>query len=82
MQRAKADKTIREMLVDHTTGLDRGSYKPHDEEILQEYLKAIYLLTISILNRLKKQVDYYKERSDKLVEMGLKIEEIKRKLGF
>jgi integrase len=82
MQRAKVDKTIREMLVGHSTGLDTVYYKPQDEEILQEYLKAVDLLTISNENRLQKQVDYYKERSDKLVEMGIEIEEMKRKLGF
>lgn len=82
MQRSKIDKTIREMLVGHSTGLDRSYYKPQDDEILQEYLKAVDLLTILNETRLKKQVDYYKERSDKLVEMGLEIEAMKKKLGF
>jgi hypothetical protein len=82
MQRAKVDKTIREMIVGHATGLDRVYYKPQDEEILQEYLKAVDVLTISNENRLQKQVDYYKERSDKLVEMGLEIEAMKKKLGL
>ena len=64
MQRSRIDKTIREMLAGHSTGLDRVYYKPQDEEILQEYLKAIDLLTISKEHRLEKQLDYYKERND------------------
>ena len=40
MQRAKVDKTIREILVGHSTGLDKAYYKAQDEEILQEYLKG------------------------------------------
>ncbi|MGD9534837.1 MAG: hypothetical protein AB7V56_13850 [Candidatus Nitrosocosmicus sp.] len=82
MQRAKVDKTIREMLVGHTTGLDKVYYKPQNEEILQEYLKAIDLLTISNENRLKKQVDYYKERENDLARMSVELAEIKQKLGI
>jgi primosomal protein N' len=56
MQRSKVDKTIREMLVGHSTGLDKSYYKPQDEEILAEYLKAVDSLTINNENKLKKQV--------------------------
>jgi len=75
MQRAKVDKTVREMLVGHSTGLDKAYYKPQDEEILQEYLKAVNLLTINNEHRLKTQLDYYKQREDKLVKMGLELQE-------
>jgi hypothetical protein len=37
MQRARVDKTIREMLVGHKTGLDSVYYKPSEEEIYVEY---------------------------------------------
>ncbi|HEX5185772.1 MAG TPA: hypothetical protein VFV86_02690 [Nitrososphaeraceae archaeon] len=47
MQRAKIDKTIREMLVGHSTGLDSVYYKASEEEIILEYLNAIDNLTIS-----------------------------------
>jgi hypothetical protein len=56
MQRAKIDKTIREMLVGHSTQLDAVYYKPQEEEILEEYLKAIDNLTISNDNRLKQKI--------------------------
>lgn len=79
MQRAHLDKTIREMLVGHDTGLDKIYYKPQDEEILQEYLKAVDLLTISNENRLQKQVDYYKSRADRLEEMAMRLDNIEKK---
>jgi integrase len=66
MQRAKLDKTIREMLVDHSVGLDSVYYKPQEEEILEEYLKAVDLLTISKEHRLQKQLDHYNKKSDDL----------------
>ncbi len=47
MQRARVDKTIREMLVGHNIGLDAFYYKPSEEEILKEYEKAIDNLSIS-----------------------------------
>jgi len=81
MQRAKVDKTIREMLVGHATGLDKFYYKPQDDEILQEYLKAVDSLTISNENRLQKQVDYYKERADKLELMAARLDNIEKKWG-
>ena len=49
------DKTIREMIVGHSIGLDSAYYKPEDEEILHEFLKSVEALTISNENRLKKQ---------------------------
>jgi len=53
MQRAKVDKTIREMLVGHSTGLDSVYYKASEEEIYLEYLKAIDNLSISNDYKLK-----------------------------
>lgn len=82
MQRSKVDKTIREMLVGHATGLDKVYYKPQDDEILQEYLKAVDLLTINNEFRLQKQVDYYKERESDLSRMSLELAEIRQKLGI
>lgn len=78
MQRAKIDKTIREMLVGHATGLDAVYYKPQHDEILQEYLKAVDLLTINNENRLQKQINYYRERSDRLDELGKRLEELEK----
>lgn len=69
MQRAKIDKTIREMLVGHSTGLDSVYYKPHEDEILEEYLKAVDLLTINNEQRLKKQLDHFKKKSEEIQEI-------------
>ncbi len=69
MHRSKVDKTIREMLIDHSTGLDSAYYKPQDEEILQEYLKAVDSLTINNEHRLQKQLSYYKQISDEVEEI-------------
>lgn len=46
MQRAKVDKTIREMLVGHSTGLDSVYYKASEEEIFEEYKKTFDYLKV------------------------------------
>lgn len=87
MQRSKVDKTIREMLVGHSTGLDKAYYKPQEEEILQEYLKAVDLLTINNENRLKHKINELAEKNDvnqyvitsKLMERDKEIEKLKEK---
>ncbi|MGN6560647.1 MAG: hypothetical protein ACTHJ2_09005 [Candidatus Nitrosocosmicus sp.] len=80
LQRAKVDKTIREMLVGHATGLDKSYYKPQEEEILEEYVKAVDNLTISNEFRLKKQLDYYKYRQDQIDDLALKFKELDERL--
>ncbi len=74
MQRAKVDKTIREMLVGHSIGLDKFYFKPQEEEIFQEYLKAIDALSIINENRLKKQIKEFE------VNNGINENYIKTKL--
>ncbi|MGH9987124.1 MAG: hypothetical protein ACRD8W_24520, partial [Nitrososphaeraceae archaeon] len=58
MVKARLEYNIREFLVGHrrTTGLDRHYDRTTEEDRLQEYMKAIDLLTISPENRLRKQV--------------------------
>ena len=69
MQKARLDKTIREMLVGHSTGLDRVYYKAQDEEIFEEFLKAVDLLTISDENRLRRQADSFRKKSQDVKEI-------------
>ncbi len=49
MQRAKVHKTIREMMVGHSTGLDSVYYKASEEEIFEEYKKTFGYLKIIII---------------------------------
>ena len=48
---------IREMLLGHMIGLAFAYYKPTQEDMLNEYLKAVNLLTINEENRLKQKVE-------------------------
>jgi integrase len=57
MIRARVNPEIREMLLGHSIGLSGSYYRPDSREMLQEYLKAVDLLTISDENRLRIKVD-------------------------
>jgi hypothetical protein len=54
---SKLNPEIREMLLGHKIGLVSAYYKPTEQEIYQEYLKAVDLLTINEENRLKLKME-------------------------
>ena len=54
---SKLNPEIREMLLGHKIGLASAYYKPTEQEMLNEYLKAVNLLTINEENRLRKKVE-------------------------
>jgi predicted ATP-dependent Lon-type protease len=54
---SKLNPEIREMLLGHKIGLASCYYKPTEQEMLKEYLKAVGLLTINEENRLKLKLE-------------------------
>jgi integrase len=53
--RAGLNHEIREMLVDHATQLDQNYFRPSEEEVLSEYLKAEPYLTLDPSVRLSQE---------------------------
>jgi integrase len=64
--RAKVNPQIKEMLMGHSIDLDDNYYKPTADERLQEYLKAVNLLTINEENRLRMELSDVRLRLDRL----------------
>jgi integrase len=60
---SKVNSEIREMLLGHKIGLASAYYRPTDEEMYEEYLKAVNHLTINEENRLRKRVDELSEKN-------------------
>jgi integrase len=79
--RAKLDAVSKEMLLGHNTGLDRAYYRPTEDEILQEYLKAVDLLTIDESNRLRRENLVLKQKNDRLDSLELQLKAMAEKLG-
>jgi integrase len=55
--KAKVNSEIREMLLGHKIGLASCYYRPTEQEMQQEYEKAVGLLTINEENRLKLKLE-------------------------
>jgi integrase len=53
MIRSKINAEAREMLLGHSIGLGNSYYRPHPDELLQEYLGCVNSLTINEENRLR-----------------------------
>jgi integrase len=68
---SKLNPEIREMLLGHKIGLASAYYRPTEEEMLDEYTKAVNNLTINEEKRLKikiQKLEVEKSRLDKLEE--------------
>jgi integrase len=63
---ADVKSAIKEMFMGHSIGLDDHYFKPGENDVLEEYLKAVDCLTINEENRLKKENVKIKQRNDKL----------------
>ena len=74
--KAGVNGIIKEMLIGHSVKLDDAYFRPTDEELLKEYVKAIPLLSISNETRLNQQVTKLEEDLTQLksveLEMSLK----------
>jgi site-specific recombinase XerD len=73
---------IRELIVDHHTGLDANYFRPTEDQVLQEYMKAESLLTIDPAMRLREENRFLKVRADRLENVISEIEEVKKAIGL
>lgn len=63
---SKINSEIREMLLGHKIGLASCYYRPTEEDIFNEYLKAVDLLTINEENRLRRKVEKMEVEKDRI----------------
>lgn len=68
IKETRVNTEIAKLLTGHSIGV-RGDYVEYDDDnLLQEYLKAIDRLTIQNENRLAKELDYLKGQKDKRIK--------------
>jgi integrase len=75
----KLNPEIREMLLGHKIGLTSLYYKPTEEEMLEEYRKAINNLTINEEFRLKKKIEVLEVQKSRFETIIKDVEQLKRK---
>jgi hypothetical protein len=64
MAKSRMDAEIREKLVGHSIGIARHYIRYSQQKMLQEYIKAVDLLTINEENRLNKKVRDLTKKQD------------------
>lgn len=77
-----------ELLMGHNIGLSKSYYKPTERELLEDYLKAVDLLTLNEEQKLKNKVKELSKKKDemdyiikgKLEEKDEEIKSLKQKL--
>lgn len=77
---SKLNPEIREMLLGHKIGLTSAYYKPTEQEMLNEYLKAVNLLTINEENRLKQKVETLEIEKSQLATLQADFEKLKKQV--
>ena len=77
---SKLNPEIREMLLGHKIGLASAYYKPTPEEMLNEYLKAVNLLTINEENRLKQKVEILEIEKSQLATLKEDFEKLRKQV--
>jgi integrase len=80
--RAKVNPAVKEMLMGHSIELDDNYYRPSQEEVLSEYVKAVDMLTINDENRLKRKVVELKLNLDKFSELEEKMDRLSKMMGL
>jgi integrase len=82
MVNSKVNPEIREMLLNHDIGLASAYYRPSEDEMLNEYLKAVDNLTITEEKKLRRKVEMLTMEKSK-VDLALsQIEEMKARIGL
>jgi hypothetical protein len=67
------------MLMDHSLGESANYHRPTEDELFEDYLNAVDLLTINEENRLRKKIETLaieKSRLDRIEEKMLKMEQM------
>jgi hypothetical protein len=73
-QKAKMNHNNIKILMDHSLGESQNYHRPTEEELLEDYLTAVDLLTINQENRLNKKIAELEKKQDEISIMKLKHE--------
>ncbi len=80
MSRAGIEEERRKILSGHSIGVQKKYVELQDEDLLQDYLKAVNNLTINEENRLKTQVEELQEKNAEIELLKSKMTDLSKKL--
>jgi integrase len=73
-QKAKMNHNNIKLLMDHSLGESQNYHRPTEEDLLEDYLNVVELLTINEESRLKSKIEKMKIQQDEIELMKLKHE--------
>jgi hypothetical protein len=76
------DHEIRELISNHDTHLDQNYFRPSEDQVLQEYLKAEMMLTVDPSMRLQNEVQTLRIEKSKMDLLEQKMAEYDKVLGL
>jgi integrase len=75
LYKTRAEQVMRpinvEITMGHNIGLSASYYKPTEQEVLQDYLKAVEFLTINHSNRLQEKIVSLEKKQDDIAHLKL-----------
>lgn len=77
MVQADLKGAAKEMLLGHSIGMDDKYYRPTPAQLLEEYLKAVDLLTINEENRLRRKVEELTIRTSDISVLRNQMQELR-----
>ncbi|HMH09116.1 MAG TPA: hypothetical protein VK553_00275, partial [Candidatus Nitrosopolaris rasttigaisensis] len=81
MGRSDMKVEAREILLGHSIGVRASYQKYSDDDLLQEYLKAVDLLTINQENRLKRKVAALEKKDGELEAVFKRLKQVEAVIG-
>jgi len=80
-QNAKMNHNNIKILMDHSLGESQNYHRPTEEELLQDYLSVIDLLTINEENRLRNKVEMLEIEKSRIDSIELKMELLEKEFN-
>jgi hypothetical protein len=78
-QKAKMNHNHIKLLMDHSLGESQNYHRPTEQELLDDYLNAVDLLTINEVFRLKKKIEVLEVQKSRFETIIKDVEKLKRK---
>lgn len=67
-----ANQLIKELLMGHSVGLDNSYYRPNENKMLSEYMKAIDMLTLDSSQQLERKMQLLQQEKNQIEMLELK----------
>ena len=78
---AKVNPEVREMLLNHSIGLASSYYRPTEDEMLEEYMKGVDLLTVEPTQRMARKIQTLEIERSQIDVLTLELAEIKKAMN-